>query len=70
MLQFSNKRLPFGGVGESGIGSYHGKYGYQAFTHQKSIVKKMKWLDVPVRYAPYDKKLKKFKWFIEMMSKF
>jgi aldehyde dehydrogenase (NAD+) len=70
LLQFSNKRLPFGGVGESGIGSYHGKYGYQAFTHQKSIVKKMKWLDVPVRYAPYDKKLKKFKWFIEMMSKF
>ncbi|MFY7811732.1 MAG: aldehyde dehydrogenase family protein [Flavobacterium sp.] len=70
LLQFSNKRLPFGGVGESGNGSYHGKYGYQAFTHQKSIVKKMKWLDVPVRYAPYNKKLKKFKWFIEMMSKF
>jgi aldehyde dehydrogenase (NAD+) len=70
LLQFSNKRLPFGGVGESGIGSYHGKFGYQAFTHQKAIVKKMNWLDVPVRYAPYDKKLKKFKWFIQLMSKF
>lgn len=70
LLQFSNKRLPFGGVGESGIGSYHGKFGYQAFTHQKAIVKKMNWLDVPVRYAPYDKKLIKFKWFIQLMSKF
>lgn len=70
LLQFSNKSLPFGGVGESGIGSYHGKFGYQAFTHQKAIVKKMNWLDVPVRYAPYDKKLKKFKWIIQLMSKF
>jgi aldehyde dehydrogenase (NAD+) len=69
LLQFSNKRLPFGGVGESGLGAYHGKYGYDLFSHQKSIVKKMNWLDVPVRYAPYHQKLKKFKWFIQLMSK-
>lgn len=70
LLQFSNKRLPFGGVGESGIGSYHGKYGFDAFSHQKAIVKKMNWIDVPVRYAPYGQKLKNFKWFIQLLSKF
>jgi aldehyde dehydrogenase (NAD+) len=70
LLQFSNKRLPFGGVGESGMGAYHGKFGYKAFTHQKAIVKKMNWLDIPIRYAPYHKKIKNFKWFIQLMSNF
>lgn len=66
MIQFGNSRLPFGGVGESGIGAYHGKYSYETFTHKKSISIKSNWLDIPIRYAPYDGKLnllkKVFKW--------
>ena len=66
MIQFGNNRLPFGGVGESGIGAYHGKFSYETFTHKKSISIKSNWLDVPIRYAPYDGKLNllksAFKW--------
>ena len=57
LVHFSNKRLPFGGVGHSGIGAYHGKLGFDTFSHKKSIVKKANWLDVPLRYAPYKGKL-------------
>lgn len=48
--------LPFGGVGESGMGSYHGKAGFDTFTHYKSVLKKLN-LDMPIRYAPYNDKL-------------
>ncbi|MBY2476597.1 aldehyde dehydrogenase [Clostridioides difficile] len=48
--------LPFGGVGESGMGSYHGKAGFDTFTHYKSVLKKLN-LDIPIRYAPYSDKL-------------
>ncbi|KPI52792.1 aldehyde dehydrogenase [Clostridioides difficile] len=48
--------LPFGGVGESGMGSYHGKSGFDTFTHYKSVLKKLN-LDIPIRYAPYNDKL-------------
>lgn len=58
VVHFSNKRLPFGGVGNSGIGAYHGKKSYDTFSHQKAIVKKATWLDIPLRYAPYGNKLK------------
>lgn len=58
MIQFVNKRLPFGGVGHSGIGAYHGKLGFDTFSHHKSIVKKPTWGDNPIRYAPYKNKLK------------
>jgi aldehyde dehydrogenase (NAD+) len=47
--------LPFGGVGSSGIGTYHGRSGFEAFSHLKSIVKSPTWLDVPLWYAPYKK---------------
>lgn len=67
VIHFSNKKLPFGGVGNSGIGAYHGKFGFDTFSHKKSIVKKANWLDIPLRYAPYGKKLKFIKrimkWF-------
>ncbi|OWP85972.1 aldehyde dehydrogenase, partial [Flavobacterium covae] len=53
LSHFSNKNLPFGGVGHSGIGAYHGKLGFETFSHQKSIVKKSNWIDLPFRYAPY-----------------
>ena len=45
--------MGFGGVGESGMGSYHGKEGFDAFSHTKSIVDKKIWLDLPMRYQPY-----------------
>lgn len=61
IIHFSNKRLPFGGVGHSGIGAYHGKYSFDCFSHQKAIVKKPTWGDNPVRYAPYKNKLKYIK---------
>ena len=60
VVHFSNNRLPFGGVGHSGIGAYHGKRSFDVFTHHKAIVKKANWLDIQVRYAPYKGKLKMF----------
>ena len=53
VVHISNKDLPFGGVGQSGIGGYHGKHTFDLFSHHKSIAKRGTWLDVPLRYAPY-----------------
>lgn len=61
MIHFANKRLPFGGVGHSGIGAYHGSLSFDTFSHKKSIVKKANWLDLPTRYAPYKDKLQSVK---------
>lgn len=61
VVHFSNKRLPFGGVGHSGIGAYHGTLSFDTFSHKKAIVKKAYWLDLPMRYAPYKNKLKTIK---------
>ncbi|HMI07016.1 MAG TPA: aldehyde dehydrogenase family protein, partial [Flavobacterium sp.] len=58
VVHFGNARLPFGGVGNSGIGAYHGKRSFDTFSHQKAIVKKANWLDLTMRYAPYGNKLK------------
>ena len=60
-VHFANHRLPFGGVGESGIGGYHGKQTFDTFSHKKGIVSRGTWLDVPTRYAPYKGKLKQLK---------
>lgn len=57
VIHFSNKRLPFGGVGHSGIGAYHGSLNFDTFSHKKGIVKKANWLDLPLRYAPYNNNL-------------
>ena len=61
VVHFSNHRLPFGGVGHSGIGAYHGTLSFDTFSHKKAIVKKANWLDLPMRYAPYNDKLKTIK---------
>ncbi|MFC4815771.1 MULTISPECIES: aldehyde dehydrogenase [unclassified Flavobacterium] len=61
LIHFANKRLPFGGVGHSGIGAYHGKLGFDTFSHKKSVIKKPNWIDIPLRYAPYQGKLKMIK---------
>jgi aldehyde dehydrogenase (NAD+) len=44
--------LPFGGLGESGFGSYHGRAGFDAFSHQRSVLRRGTWLDLPFRYPP------------------
>lgn len=56
VVQIVNKNLPFGGVGNSGIGAYHGKLSFDLFSHKKSMVQRGTWLDVKIRYAPYSKK--------------
>ena len=53
VLHISSSKSPFGGVGNSGMGHYHGKYGFDTFTHQKTILKKWWAFDVPVRHHPY-----------------
>ena len=58
VIQITNKRLPFGGVGQSGIGAYHGKTSFDIFSHHKAIIKKANWLDIPLRYPPYKLPLK------------
>jgi len=61
IIHILNNRLPFGGVGHSGIGAYHGRLSFDTFSHKKSIVKKANWLDLPMRYAPYNDKLQTIK---------
>ena len=67
LIHFGNHRLPFGGVGASGLGQYHGKHGFDTFSNSKAIIKRGNWIDPPVRYAPYKGKLrilkKMFKYF-------
>ena len=53
IIHLATSEMGFGGFGESGMGSYHGRDGYQTFSHYKSIVDKKTWLDLPMRYQPY-----------------
>ncbi len=57
VIHLATSNMGFGGVGQSGMGSYHGKDGFDAFSHYKSIVDKKTWLDLPMRYQPYKSKL-------------
>ncbi|WP_370480111.1 aldehyde dehydrogenase [Tamlana flava] len=67
LIHFGNQNLPFGGIGASGMGKYHGKYGFDTFSHQKAIIKRGTWVDPKLRYAPNKGKLsiikKMFKYF-------
>ena len=53
VIHLASSELGFGGVGESGMGAYHGRAGFEAFSHAKSIVDKKTWVDLPMRYQPY-----------------
>ena len=55
IIHLATSEMGFGGFGESGMGSYHGKEGFRTFSHNKSIVDKKTWLDLPMRYQPYKK---------------
>ena len=57
VIHLATSEMGFGGVGESGMGSYHGKTGFAAFSHKKSIVDKKNWMDLPMRYQPYTNKM-------------
>jgi aldehyde dehydrogenase (NAD+) len=56
LMHIATSHMGFGGVGESGMGAYHGKHSFDTFTHYKSIVDKKTWIDMPIRYAPFDSK--------------
>lgn len=55
IIHLATSQMGFGGVGKSGMGSYHGKAGFDTFSHYRSIVKKYNWIDLPIRYMPYTK---------------
>jgi aldehyde dehydrogenase (NAD+) len=67
IVQVTNKNLPFGGIGNSGIGAYHGKYSYDTFVHKKAVVHRANWLDVPLKYPPYKNNLKFLKKVLKWM---
>ena len=64
MMHLGNENLPFGGVGNSGIGNYHGKFGFETFSHQKSVLERATWGEPNIKYPPYSEKklswIKKF----------
>jgi len=64
MMQYGVSELPFGGVGNSGFGSYHGKASFDTFSHYKTVLTKYFLFDLPLRYPPYQGKLKLLKWLI------
>ena len=57
IIHLATSEMGFGGVGESGMGAYHGKEGFEVFSHTKSIVDKKTWMDLPMRYQPYKRSL-------------
>ena len=57
VVHLATSNMGFGGVGESGMGAYHGKVGFDAFSHTKSILDKKTWMDLPMRYQPYKRGL-------------
>lgn len=61
VIQFANNHIPFGGVGNSGMGSYHGRYNINTFSRERSVVTTPTRYDIPVKFAPYGKKLKLLK---------
>lgn len=68
LVHFANHHMPFGGVGFSGVGAYHGQHSFDTFTYEKGITTRYNWLDLPVRYAPYRDKMKALKFFMRWFS--
>lgn len=65
VMHLSNDYLPFGGVGNSGIGNYHGKFGFEAFSHQKAILDRATWGEPDLKYPPYTEK--KLNWIKKLL---
>ena len=64
-MHLSNDSLPFGGVGNSGMGNYHGKFGFEAFSHQKAILDRATWGEPDLKYPPYTEK--KLNWIKKLL---
>jgi aldehyde dehydrogenase (NAD+) len=64
LIHAANRHLPFGGVGASGMGNYHGQYGFDTFSHRKAVVKRGTWMDPSLRYPPYDSKIRWLQWLL------
>ena len=58
LIHLTNPNLPFGGIGNSGLGSYHGRYSFDTFSHKKSLSRSSFWLDLPLKYPPYKNRIK------------
>ena len=65
MMHLSNDHLPFGGIGNSGIGNYHGKFGFEAFSHQKAVLNRATWGEPNFKYPPYTED--KLKWIKKVL---
>ena len=65
VMHLSNGHLPFGGVGNSGIGNYHGKFGFETFSHQKSVLERVTWGEPDIKYPPYTEK--KLNWIKKLL---
>ena len=65
VMHLSNDHLPFGGVGNSGIGNYHGKFGFDTFSHQKSVLERVTWGEPDIKYPPYSEK--KLNWIKKLL---
>jgi aldehyde dehydrogenase (NAD+) len=61
VMQAGVPDLPFGGVGASGMGAHHGEAGFKTFSHERSILRRPFWLDLPQRYPPYTLKPETFR---------
>lgn len=65
IMHLGNENLPFGGIGNSGIGNYHGKFGFETFSHQKGVLERANWGEPNIKYPPYsEKKLSWIKRFL------
>ncbi|POY38338.1 aldehyde dehydrogenase family protein [Solitalea longa] len=64
LIHLGNPHLPFGGVGNSGIGYYHGKFSFDAFTRMKAVLKTQTWFDSGIQYAPFKEKIKLLRMFL------
>ena len=65
VMHLVSDAMPFGGVGESGMGGYHGSHSFKTFSHQKSVLSKSTLVDMPMRYAPYSDDLRLFKFLMK-----
>lgn len=66
VIHLPQSSLPFGGVGASGMGNYHGRFSFETFTHAKAVLRKSFWFDVPFRYPPYNlQKARWLKWLLK-----
>ena len=67
IMHIANPKLPFGGVGNSGIGSYHGEAGFKSFTHYKSILDKSNLIELSLKYHPHsERKLSWIRFFMKL----